>query len=250
MSYCCNTMNNHCSSSPNITDPLTRLASTTGPVKNSHEAKTYLEHRLLIATDNNYTTETLANLLITTSFDPKIPNQVVCIMRVVVLLMLGNLHSSAVEGITTTVTEKIQTVSNQLSEQLERECEFLTAASSDQAKHTQLLHNIASLYRNSLLQLKNSTNIDKTASKLLSTSQTPLPTSDQIEPIALLTEIANIITKSVEELRLSLTSAHSSPLSPPVNSNPNTFANVVSNGSCVMFPLTTYNPDAPNMLHA
>ena len=76
MLYHSNAASNHCSSSPNTTDLLTRLASTMGPVKNSHEAKSYLKNRSLIATDNNYTMETLANLLITTSFNPKIPNQV------------------------------------------------------------------------------------------------------------------------------------------------------------------------------
>ena len=179
MSCHSNTANNHRSSSPNTTDLLTRLASTTGPVENSHKAKSYLENRSLIATDNNYTMETLANLLITTSFNPKLPNQATCILRAVVLLMLGNLHNSTVEGITATVTKKIQTMSDQLLKKLEREHEFLTAVASDQAKHTQSLHHTASSYKNSLLQLEiSASNINKMATDLHSTSLILLQTSE------------------------------------------------------------------------
>lgn len=167
-----------------------------GPVKNSHKAKTYLEHKSLISVDNNYNTETLANFHITTSFDPKIPDQATYIMRAVVLLMMGNLHNLAVDKITAIVTEKMQTMSTQLLKQIEHE--FLTAASSDQAKHAQLLHDIASSYRNSLLHLEISpSNIENTVSKLHSSTQTLAPTSAHTEPITSLMEITGTITKSV-----------------------------------------------------
>ena len=62
-----------------ITD-LTAQLTSTRPVKNYTDTISFLESRLLIAVNGNYTTKTLANMLLTTSFEDKIPKITVSIM--------------------------------------------------------------------------------------------------------------------------------------------------------------------------
>ena len=67
------------SSLPHITDLAAQLTST-GPVKNYTDTISFLESRSLITVNGNYTTETLANVLLTASFKDKIPKITVSIM--------------------------------------------------------------------------------------------------------------------------------------------------------------------------
>ena len=59
---------------PNSPSPteLVMLTSNLGPVEN--EVRTFLEQRALLAIDNNYTAETLANILFNTALKNKLPD--------------------------------------------------------------------------------------------------------------------------------------------------------------------------------
>ena len=107
-------------SSPNNVNLASKLATTTGPIKNANEAKMYLEQRSLIVIDNNYRIETLANILITTCFEPKIPDKVNNIIRAVALLMVSKFQNNFTEDIAAAVTEKLQNVSDHMSNQLKK----------------------------------------------------------------------------------------------------------------------------------
>ena len=66
-----NMSNTPATSSTNRNNLLNKLAALTGLVKSMMDAKAYLEQRLLIAINNNFDLDNLANLLISASFDPK-----------------------------------------------------------------------------------------------------------------------------------------------------------------------------------
>ena len=83
--------------SPNNTDLAAKLAASTGPVKNANNAKLFLEQRSLIALENNYSTETLANLLISTSFEARVPDHVASVMHAVSFLMVGETQNTFAE---------------------------------------------------------------------------------------------------------------------------------------------------------
>ena len=89
----------------NRTNIVNKLITTTGPVKTVGDAKPYLEQRSLIAIDDNYDIETLAQLLVTASLDPKIPDQTMSIMRVVGLLMVSKFQSNLMNEIAAMVTD-------------------------------------------------------------------------------------------------------------------------------------------------
>ena len=71
------------SSLPHITDLAAQLTSTR-LVKNYTDAIS----RLLIAVNSNYTTKTLANVLLTASFKDKVPKIKVSIMQAIGFLMV------------------------------------------------------------------------------------------------------------------------------------------------------------------
>ena len=73
----------------NNTDLVAKLAASTCLVKNANYAKLFLEQRSSIALENNYSIETLANLLISMSFKARVPDHVASIMHVVSFLMVG-----------------------------------------------------------------------------------------------------------------------------------------------------------------
>ena len=109
---------------PNSTDLIARLAATTGPVKNTNEAKLFLEQRSLIALENNYGMATLANLLILTSFKAKIPEHVINVIRAVAFLMVSEFHNTFAEYMAIVVAEKLLIASEQVTKQFECKCEF------------------------------------------------------------------------------------------------------------------------------
>ena len=90
---------------PNSTDLVAKLAATTGPVKNANEAKLFLEQRSLIVLENNYGMATLANLLTLTSFEAKIPEHVINVIRVVAFLMVSEFHNTFAEDMAVVVVE-------------------------------------------------------------------------------------------------------------------------------------------------
>ena len=84
-----------------------RLSTATGPVKNSNDPKAYLEQRLLIAIDGNFKLVILANLLISTSLDPKIPDHATNIIGAVALFTVSNLQIIFADKIVAVVADKL-----------------------------------------------------------------------------------------------------------------------------------------------
>ena len=122
---------------PKSTDLVARLAATTGLVKNTNEAKLFLEQRSLITLENNYGMATLANLLILTLFEAKIPEHVINVIRAVAFLMVGEFHNTFAEDMAVVVAEKLLIASEQVTKQFEHECEFLAVSATSQAENTQ-----------------------------------------------------------------------------------------------------------------
>ena len=91
-----------------------KLSNATGLIKNSVDAKTYLEQRSLIVMENNFDLTTLANLFITTSFNPKIPDQPTNVIMVVALLMVSNLQTSHSKEIAAVIIENLQVPTTQV----------------------------------------------------------------------------------------------------------------------------------------
>lgn len=115
----------------------------TGPVKTVRDTKAYLEQRSLITIDNNYNFEILAQLLVTASFDPKIPDQAMGKMRAKYLFIVSKFQNTLVNEIAMVVTENICNASNCPNKELEQKHKFITATLATQAKHVQYLHELS-----------------------------------------------------------------------------------------------------------
>lgn len=147
---------------------MVRLAPTTGPVKNATEALAYLEQCSLIEVNNNYDLKMLANLLVTTSLDPKVLDQATNVITAVALLMLNRIQNKFADEITAAVVAKLHTPTSNLLNQLKHENEFLAAASTDQASHAQCLHELTSSLNTSTQQLASTiTNLNDKFTDLL-----------------------------------------------------------------------------------
>ena len=125
--------------SPNNTDLAAKLAASTGPVKNANNVKLFLKQRSLIALENNYSIETLANLLISMSFKARVPDHVASIMHVVSFLIIGKTQNTFAEELAATVVEKLLSATVQITKQIDHEQEFLTVSAANQAEQTQKL---------------------------------------------------------------------------------------------------------------
>ena len=141
---------------PHNSELTAKLASTTGPVKNTIKAKAYLEQRSLITIDNNYDFKTLADLLITTTLDSKIPDQATNIIRAVTLLMVSKIQNKYTDEITSTAMEKLQTPTSNMLNQLKCKNKFLSASGTNQTNHTQHLLNLITPY-NTVMSKSNAT---------------------------------------------------------------------------------------------
>ena len=193
-------------------DLPSKLSSTTGPVKNSTDAKLYLEQRSLIAVDNNFNLNTLAHLLVTTSLDPKIPNHPTNIMRAVALLLVSQCQSTLVKEIAVVISDRLLNPTSQVLNQLECEKEFLNTLCGDQSKHTQKLHETIKAASASTQRLESS------LSKLDNLEPPhPQPWQDQDdlhqtsanELVSNLVESSKSITKAVDDLKPLSVTQHS-----------------------------------------
>lgn len=144
-------------SSPTTSDLTSKLATTTRPIKNAVDAKAYLEQRSLIAVKNNYDLGTLANLLIMSSINPKIPNQTTNVMKAVALLMVNKFQTTFAEEIAVVITDKLHAPTTQILNHLDHKKDFLSALCTDQAKHIQQLHDLITSSNNIIKHLTSTT---------------------------------------------------------------------------------------------
>ena len=198
---------------PNSTDLVAKLAATTGLVKNTNEAKLFLKQRSLIALENNYGMATLANLLILTSFEAKIPEHVINIIRAVAFLMVSEFHNTFAEDMAMVVAEKLLIASEQVTKQFERKCEFLSASATSQVENTQQLTEIIASIKNTSQTLtsmsqKLTTSTDSIAKSTADIQPMIKTLTSSTEPMSSIAESAKALAKAVEELK-------NNPPSPP-----------------------------------
>ena len=182
----------------------------TGPVKIPADARAYLKQRSLIAIDSNFSAETLANLLITTSFDPKIPKQTTNVIRAVVLLLVSELQSIFPKDITAAIVDKLQAPTTLLLNKLNHEKDFQAASDVDRTKLTHQLHSIITS-SNDKLQLLDTAliSLDEIMANLAMLNPTtsldaPHNLADHLELLAIL---AKTLTNSTDEIQKSLASS-------------------------------------------
>ena len=93
----------------------------------------------MIALENNYSIETLANLLISMSLKARVPDHVASIMHVVSFLIIGKTQNTFAEELAATVVEKLLSATVRITKQIDHEQEFLTVSAANQAEQTQKL---------------------------------------------------------------------------------------------------------------
>ena len=191
---------------PNSTDLVAKLAATTGLVKNANEAKLFLKQKSLIALENNYGMATLANLLILMSFEAKIPEHVINVIRAVAFLMVGEFHNTFAEDMAVVVAEKLLITSEQFTKQFECECEFLAASATSQAENTQQLTKIIASIKNTSQTLtstsqKLTTSTDSIAKSTADIQPMIKTLTSSTEPMSSIAESAKALAKAVEELK-------------------------------------------------
>lgn len=269
---------------PNTSDLPARIAASTGPVKNAVEAKAFLEQRSLIAVENNYDMETLANLLLTTSFEAKIPDHVINVIRAVAFLMIGHFSNTFAEDIAVALAEKLVSATEYITKQLDVDREFLAASAADQAKHTQRLTSLAESFESTSKSLLSTTNtlnnttesltttynnhttheqklkdtttsLQTTTEKLTSVADNVAKATTDIQPaiqtvsksaehITALAESAKALAKAVEDLKNA--PPPSQPPQPAPQSSQPTYASIAAASSQRLVSQPSYSPDAPD----
>ena len=231
---------------PNGQDLTARLTATHGLVKCASEAKVYLEQRSLITIDNNCGINTLANLLITTLFEPRIPDHAVNVMRAVVFLMMNKYQNIFAKDLVVIIAEKLSTASEHPNVQLECELNFLVASDTSQANHTQQLTNLVTLLMKTSQELsltsqnisKSADNIAKSTSEILPFTQTISSMADHINSIA---DSAKALVKAVDDLKSSPPTPNSIQQTTSGTSPP--YANAVTNSTPCPMSSSPYNSD-------
>ena len=213
---------------PHAADLAAQLASTS-PVKNYTDAISFLESRSLIAVNGNYTTETLANVLLTASFEDKIPKITVSIMRAIGFLMVKEYHSGFTDELATAFGEKLISATEPLTKELERECAFLQASNTDQAKHTTDIKEAAKTLTTTSLQINSATaNLNEISKGIQPALKSVTDATD--DHIKSLANSAKVLAEAAKVLQeVSSQSASSQQPSPP-GSQP-TYASIATNGS-------------------
>ena len=236
---------------PNSTDLVAKLTATTGPVKNANKAKLFLEQRSLIALENNYGMATLANLLILTSFEAKIPEHIINVIRAVAFLMVGEFHNTFAEDMAVVVVEKLLIASEQVTKQFEREREFLAASATSQVENTQQLTRIVASIKNTSQTLTSTSQKLTTSTDSITKSaadiQPMIKTLTSLtEPMSSITESAKMLAKAVEELK-------NNPPSPPQSQQSHqgtqpSYANVAGTNTQRLSTSQAFNTEVPEYI--
>ena len=236
-------------STPDNLNPILRLTMTTGPVKSLADAKSYLEQRLLIALENNFNLDRLANLLVSMSLDPKIPDQAMNIIRAVALLMVCKIHNTFADDIVAVVADKLHTPTNLILKQLNHEKEFQTASGTIQANLTQQLQGLFTASNTMLQHLETTTtSLDHTLNMLTPAGLDPVDhtSTNWPNPFTSIAEPTKTLAKLVEDIKVSMVAVQDDQLhqahTPDMSK---TYAKVVAaNTHCSPSSnQSTFNPD-------
>ena len=142
---------------PNSPSPteLVMLTSNLGPVEN--EVRTFLEQRALLAIDNNYTAETLANILFNTALKNKLPDITFSIIKAVGFLIIHKLNINISTEITSTIFKQLPTHNQSITNKLKYKSDFIKATTTEQSKLMLQLSNLIKTLNSTITNL-NSTN--------------------------------------------------------------------------------------------
>ena len=108
----------------NAADPTSPHINSS-PVKNAIEVKVFLKQRALIATDNNFTYKTLANILFNTAHKGKIPDLTASIIKAVGFLIMNKASSQISDELLNTLINKSLTAGQPLINDLEHKHDFI-----------------------------------------------------------------------------------------------------------------------------
>ena len=118
---------------------LVMLATSNRLVKNVPEARSYLEQCALIAVNNNFTTETLSNILLALTIDSKLPEHTSTIIKAIALLLTGKITKMTSINYFAELTKKILKPQHAVNKELQCNCDFIKASTSHQSKHTLMI---------------------------------------------------------------------------------------------------------------
>ena len=212
---------------------MEKLAASTSPVKNANDAKLFLKQRSLIALENNYNIETLANLLISTSFEARVPDHVASIICVVSFLMVGETQNTFAEELTATVAEKLLNASVQITKQIDHEREFLAASTASQAEQTQKITELMnSFIKVSRILTTTSHNLSSTANNITKSVTDFQPAIQALSALAehmmSIAESAKALAKAVDNFK----NPPPPPPQPPQQSSQSTQSSYSSSKNC------------------
>ena len=196
-----------------------------GPVKNATEARVYLEQHVLIAINNNYTPESLANILFVMAIEGKIPEHVSSVIKVVGFLLMAKLADSSSAELVTTFTGKLLPISQSLIKDLESKCDFIKATAAKQSRHTLRLAEVITPLTTAAQSLKSTNQAIANASKEIT------PLSDTITTVEKLLQSLMESTKALSDIssKLRKNLPPHIPLEPTTNNQCTTYANIASN---------------------
>ena len=204
------------------------LITSNGPVKNAVEAQNFLEQCALIATGNNFTFKTLANILFNLALKGKIPDHYTSIIKAVSFLLLNKAINSMSKKLATTFLDKSLTIYQPLINELEREHNLIKAMAAEQTRHT-----------------LNLTNTIEKLTKISHKLETFATIKPQVQTLAESTKTLFTITKKLKNIPPLLTHPSSSS-NQQSNPNATTYANVTSTPPRTNGPLPhLHNPNQP-----
>ena len=234
------------------TPPLATQIAALGLVRDTVEAKLYLQQRALIAINNNFTTETLTNILFSITLDYKLPENVASTIKAVGFLIREQTHNLTISNLSSAISAKILDSTNSISKEIERDRDFLKATAAEQALLTKQLTDMVTLMTTSTQVIDTSTQTLLTSIKDLKPAiQGITSTKDSLESLA--NTIASL-TKNVEDLRTSCPSHTDSTVTshtnPNLPSNQISYANITASNSNAAGTIVTppNNPEYANFI--
>ena len=166
------------------------------------------------------------------------------VVRVVALLMVSKLQNIFVDEIVAVVADKLHTPTNHILNQIDCEKEFHTALGTAQVNHTQWLQSLSASSSTFLQSLKAAiTKLDKMMNALGTSHLDPtnLIPANAINHITSIAELAKMLTKMAEELKVNA-AAMSANHPTTHTSTPTTYTSVAPTN------LATFNPNTPEYI--
>lgn len=224
-------------------DLAAQMASS-GPVRNAAEAKAYLEQRALVAVNDNFTADTLANVLFSASHEGKLPEHTVSVMKAVGFLIVEKMNVAISEDLAVAVTEKLLEATQSVTKEIERDREFLKSASSEQAKYTQQIAEAAASLNTATQKLDTTTQTLATSTKDIQPAIAAITSADS--HIKSLADSAKTLVKVAEEIK----SVAATPATSQSTNTQPSYANIAANNSqsSTGAPPTAYNPEQPEYI--